>query len=82
MAATLRTCAENTTSAARIAGILLFAPATAAVEQPRKSEDPPAVAGKLEPPLDVDALKARSLPSPARTISGSREAIWDVLADP
>jgi hypothetical protein len=111
-----------------------------AVEQPRKNEDPPAVAEKLEPPLDIAALKARlrdthaigvftklalknqvddllnqfrahyqggqktsvaslrqpydmlvlkvlslvqdSDPSLARTISGSREAIWSILADP
>jgi len=111
-----------------------------AVEQPRKHEDPPPVAKKLEPPLDVSALKARlrdtnaigvftklalknqvddllqqfrahyqsgqktsvaslrqpydmlvlkvlallqdSDPSLARTISGSREAIWGILADP
>ena len=110
------------------------------MEQPRKSEDPPPVAKKLEPPLDVAALKARlrdtnaigiftklalknqvddllqrfrahygsgqktsvaalrqpydmlvlkvlallqdSDPSLARTISGSREAIWAILADP
>jgi len=112
----------------------------AAVEQTRKSEAPPVVAKKLEPPLDVAALKARlrdtnaigiftklalknqvddllqrfrahygsgqktgvaalrqpydmlvlkvlallqdSDPSLARTISGSREAIWGILADP
>jgi len=111
-----------------------------AIEQPRKNEDPPPVAKKLEPPLDVAALKARlrdtnaigvftklalknqvddllqqfrahhqngqktsvaslrqpydmlvlkvlalvqdSDPSLARTISGSREAIWGILADP
>jgi hypothetical protein len=111
-----------------------------AVVQPRKNEDPPPVAEKLEPPLDMAALKARlrdthaigvftklalknqvddllnqfrahyqsgqktsvaslrqpydmlvlkvlSLvqdgdPSLARTISGSREAIWSILADP
>ncbi len=110
------------------------------IEQPRKNEDPPPVAKKLEPPLDVAALKARlrdtnaigvftklalknqvddllqqfralhrsgqktsvaslrqpydmlvlkvlalvqdSDPSLARTISGSREAIWGILADP
>lgn len=116
-------------------------PASApAVEQTRKSEAPPVVAKKLEPPLDVAALKARlrdtnaigiftklalknqvddllqrfrahygsgqktsvaalrqpydmlvlkvlallqdSDPSLARTISGSREAIWGILADP
>jgi len=112
----------------------------AAIEQPRKKEDPPPVVKKLEPPLDVAALKARlrdtnaigvftklalknqvddllkqfrahyvsgqktsvaalrqpydmlvlkvlalvqdSDPSLARTISGSREAIWSILADP
>jgi hypothetical protein len=111
-----------------------------AIEQPRKNEAPPPVAKKLEPPLDVAALKARlrdtnaigiftklalknqvddllqrfrahyqsgqktsvaslrqpydmlvlkvlalvqdSDPSLARTISGSREAIWGILADP
>jgi hypothetical protein len=111
-----------------------------AVVQPRKHEDPPPVAEKLEPPLDMAALKARlrdthaigvftklalknqvddllnqfrahyqggqktsvaslrqpydmlvlkvlslvqdSDPSLARTISGSREAIWSILADP
>ncbi len=111
-----------------------------AIEPPRKHEDLPPVAKKLEPPLDVDALKARlretdaigvftklalknqvddlmkqfrthylsgqktsvaalrqpydmlilkvlaliqdSDPSLARTISGSREAIWGILADP
>ena len=110
------------------------------IEQPRKNEDPPPVAKKVEPSLDVAALKARlrdtdaiglfsklalknqvddllqqfrthhqsgqktgvaSLrqpydmlvlkvlallqdgdPSLARTISGSREAIWGILADP
>lgn len=110
-----------------------------AIEQPRKNEDPPPVARKLEPPLDVAALKARlrdthaigvftklalknqvddllkqfrahyqsgqktsiaslrqpydmlvlkvlalvqdSDPSLARTIAGSREAIWSILAD-
>ena len=31
----------------------------AAIEQPRKSEAPPTVARKLEPPLDVAALKSR-----------------------
>ena len=109
------------------------------VEQSRKNEDPPPPARKLEPPLDVAALKARlrdtnaigvftklalknqvddllqrfrshylsgqktgvaalrqpydmlvlkvlaliqdSDPSLARTISGSREAIWGILAD-
>lgn len=111
----------------------------AAIEQPPKHEEPPPVAAKLEPPLDVAALKARlrdtnaigvftklalknqvddllkqfrvhyqsgqktsvaslrqpydmlvlkvlalvqdSDPSLARTISGSREAIWGILAD-
>jgi len=111
-----------------------------AVEQPRKNEGPPPVARRLEPPLDVAALKARlrdtnaiglftklalknqvddllqqfrahylsgqkssvtalrqpydmlvlkvlaliqdSDPSLARTIAGSREAIWGILADP
>jgi hypothetical protein len=111
-----------------------------AIEQPRKKEAPPPVSKKLEPPLDVAALKARlrdtnaigiftklalknqvddllqrfrahygsgqktsvaalrqpydmlvlkvlallqdSDPSLARTISGSREAIWGILADP
>jgi len=111
-----------------------------AVEQPRKNEDPPPVAERVEPPLDIAALKARlrdthaigiftklalknqvddllnqfrahyqggqktsvaslrqpydmlvlkvlslvqdSDPSLARTISGSREAIWSILADP
>ncbi len=111
-----------------------------AVAQPRKKEDPPPIARKLEPPLDVAALKARlrdtnaigvftklalknqvddllnqfrahyesgkktsvaslrqpyemlvlkvlaliqdSDPPLARTIAGSREAIWGILADP
>jgi len=117
-------------------------PSTAAVaiERPRKNDDPPAVARPAEPPLDMEALKARlrdtnaigvftklalknqvddllkqfrahylngqktsvaalrqaydmlvlkvlaliqdSDPSLARTISGSREAIWGILADP
>ncbi|TBR15601.1 hypothetical protein [Rugosibacter aromaticivorans] len=110
------------------------------IDQPRKNEDTLPVARKLEPPLDVAALKARlrdtnaigvftklalknqmddllkqfrahyqsgqktsvaslrqpydmlvlkvlalvqnSDPSLARTISGSREAIWGILADP
>lgn len=110
------------------------------IEQPRKNEDTRPVARKLEPPLDVAALKARlrdtdaigvftklalknqvddllkkfrthydsgqktgvaslrqpynmlvlkvlalvqdSDPTLARAISGSREAIWDILADP
>lgn len=112
----------------------------AAIEQPRKNEASPPVAGKVEPPLDVAALKARLRdtnaiglftklalknqvddllqqfrahylsgqkpsvpelrqaydmlvlkvlallqdddPPLARTISGSREAIWGILADP
>ena len=112
----------------------------AAIEQLRKNEYAPPAAKKLEPPLDVAALKARlrdtnaigvftklalknqvddllqqfrahylsgqktsvaalrqpydmlvlkvlaliqdSDPSLARTISGSREAIWGILADP
>ena len=111
-----------------------------AIEQPRKNVDASPVAKKLEPPLDIAALKARlretnaigvftklalknqvddllqqfrahylggqktsvaalrqpydmlvlkvlalvqdSDPSLARTISGSREAIWGILADP
>jgi len=111
-----------------------------AIEQPRKHEDPPAVAKPQQPPLDVATLKARlrdtnaigvftklalsnqvddllkqfrvhylngqktsvaalrqpydmlvlkvlaliqdSDPSLARTISGSREAIWGILSDP
>ena len=111
-----------------------------AVELPRKNENPPPLARKLEPPLDVEALKARlrdtnaigvftklalknqvddllqqfrvhylsrpktsvaalrqpydmlvlkvlaliqdSDPPLARTIAGSREAIWGILADP
>ncbi len=116
-------------------------PATSvAIEQPPKNKEPPPVAKKLEPPLDVAALKARlrdtnaigvftklalknqvddllqqfrahylsgqktsvaalrqpydmlvlkvlaliqdSDPSLARSISGSREAIWGILADP
>lgn len=128
---------------ARIAGILIFTLAAGCAglkDEVPPSEDPPAVAGKLEPPLDVSALKERlrdtsaigvftkltldnqvddllkqfqshhergqktsvnslrqpydmlvlkvlsvvqdSDPSLARTISGSREAIWDILADP
>ena len=112
----------------------------AAIEPPRKNEDPSPVVKKLEPSLDVAALKARlrdtnaigvftklalknqvddllkqfrahylsgqktsvaalrppydmlvlkvlallqdSDPSLARTIAGSREAIWGILADP
>ena len=110
------------------------------IEQSRKNEDPPPVARKPEPPLDLAALKERlrdtnaigvftklalknqvddllqrfrshylsgqktgvaalrqpydmlvlkvlaliqdSDPSLARTIAGSREAIWSILADP
>lgn len=114
--------------------------AAAAIEPPPKTQAPPPLAEKPEPPLDVEALKARlrdtnaiglftklalknqvddllqqfrahylggqktsvaalrqaydmlvlkvlaliqdSDPSLARTISGSREAIWGILADP
>jgi hypothetical protein len=114
--------------------------AAAAIEPPPKTQAPPPLAKKPEPPLDVEALKARlrdtdaiglftklalknqvddllqqfrahylggqktsvaalrqaydmlvlkvlaliqdSDPSLARTISGSREAIWGILADP
>lgn len=142
--------------AARTIGILFFALAAgcageneapagisaspAAIEQPRKSEDPLPVATTPEPPLDVPALKTRlrdtpvigaftklalknqvddllqrfrayhqsgqktgvaplrqpydmlvlktlclvqdSDPSLARTLAGSLEAIWGILADP
>lgn len=131
-------------SAAKVAPLPAKAPAKVsasapAIEQPRKNEDPPPIARKLEPLLDVAGLTARlrdthaigvftklalknqvddllkqfrayhqsgqttsvaSLrqpydllvlkvlalvqdrdPSLARTISGSREAIWGILAD-
>jgi hypothetical protein len=132
-------------SAARVAPSPVKAPAKVsavplAIGQPQKNEDPPPVASKLEPPLDVAALTARLRetnaigvftklalknqvddllkqfqayheggqktsiaplrqpydmlvlkvlsvvqdkdPSLARTIAGSREAIWGILADP
>lgn len=133
-----RSAAKAAPPLAKTPAKVVISPVT--IEQPRKVEDTPLVVKKLEPPLDVAALKARlrdtnaigvftklalknqmdnllkqfrahyqsgqknsvtSLrqpydmlvlkvlalvqdgdPSLARTISGSREAIWGILADP
>ncbi len=133
-----RSAAKAAPPLAKMPAKVVISPVT--IEQPRKIEDTPLVVKRLEPPLDVAALKARlrntnaigvftklalknqmddllkqfrahyqsgqkssvtSLrqpydmlvlkvlalvqdgdPSLARTILGSREAIWSILADP